>query len=128
MMPKIVNPWQLSFRGGNTAFLQQRPEGASQARAAISPSTPRGVPDEGHIRGNAEFPLGSSMQIAINLVGNASIDRKQAGFIKLRLADVQSPFLPVVIADRQVQQLPTPDSRGEQQDDGEADRLWAQRR
>ena len=62
----------------------------------------------------------------INLIGNATVDRKQTGFIKLRLADVQGRFPPVEVANRQVQQFPTPDARGEQQDDGEADRLWAQ--
>src|SRR5260370_22292527 len=101
---------------------------SAQARAAISPSTPGGVPKEDHIRRNGEFPLASSTQIAINLIGNATVDRKQAGFIKFRLANVQSRFLPVVITDHQVQQFPTPDSRREQQDDREADGLWAKRR
>ena len=67
-------------------------------------------------------------QITINLIGNATVDRKQTGFIEFRFADVQRRFPPVVVADRQVQQLPTPDSRREQQNDGEADDLWAQRR
>src|SRR5215831_5556615 len=123
-MPQIVNPWRFPLRCGNAALLEQGLERASQARAAIRPSTPGGVPYEGRIRRNGEFPSASSTQIMINLIGNATVDRKQTGFIKFRLADVQGRFPPVVVADRQVQQFPTPDACGEQQDDGEADRLW----
>ena len=100
-MPKIVDPWRLSFRGDNAAFLKQRPEGVLQARAAISPSTPGGIPNEGRIRRNGEVSAGSSTQIAINLIGNATIDRKQAGFIEFRLTNQQRRLPPVVITDRQ---------------------------
>src|SRR5258708_18235886 len=125
-VPQIVNPWRFPLRGGNAALLQQGLERASQARAAISPSTPRGVPNEGHIRRNGKVPLASSTQIAINLIRNAPVDRKQEGVVQFRLANVQSRFLPVVITYCQLQQFPTPDSRREQQDDCEADGLWAQ--
>ena len=127
-MSKIVNPRQPPFGSGNPAFLQQRPEGASQARATVRPSTPGGVPYEGRIRRNGEFPPASSTQIAVNLIGNATVDRKQTGFIELRLANVQSRFPFVVIADHHVQQFPAPHSRGEQQENGEACSLRAQRR
>ena len=50
-----------------------------------------------------------------------AIDRKQARFIELRLSNVQGRFLPVVIAERQIQQFAAPDSRGEQQELSQAE-------
>jgi len=75
-MPQIVDSWRFPLRCDNAAFLQQGLERASQAVAAIGPSTPGGVPYEGRFWGNGELPLASSTEISINLIGNATIDRK----------------------------------------------------
>ena len=88
-MPKIVDSWQLPFRGDDAAFLKQGTKTELQARAAVRSSSPAGgVPDEGRIRGNGRFLLGSGTQIPIDLIGNTAMDRKQARFIKLRLPNV----------------------------------------
>jgi hypothetical protein len=88
-MSKVVNPWQPAFGGGDTALSKQRLNRMSQSRAAIRPSTPGGVPDEGRIRGNGELSPGSGSQILIHLFGNRVIDWKQARFIELGLSNVQ---------------------------------------
>jgi hypothetical protein len=48
-VPKVVNPWQLSFGSDDTALLKQGFDGVAQARAAIRSATPRRVPDESRI-------------------------------------------------------------------------------
>jgi hypothetical protein len=113
MAPKIMDSRQPTFCGQYGALFEQGPQRVLQTRAAVSPPSPRGIPDEGSIRGNGEFPLGSITQTTIDLIGNAAIDWKQARFIELRLSDVQSRFSAVVVTERPAQQFPASHSRGE---------------
>ena len=57
--------------------------------------------------------LCANVQVPVDLIGYAVIDRKQARFIELRFANQQRRLAAVVIAKRQPQQLSAPDSRGE---------------
>src|ERR1039458_2373959 len=88
-MPKIVNPWQLSFQRDNAALLKQWPQTELQTRSAISSSTPGGVPDESCVRSSRKPPLLSGAEIALELISNAAVERKQSGFVELRFADKQ---------------------------------------
>jgi len=49
----------------------------------------------------------------INLIGNATVDRKQTGFVKLRFSNQQRQILPVIVAQDETQQLPASDAGSE---------------
>jgi hypothetical protein len=114
MLAKIMDPRRPSFRVHDGALFEQGLQRLSQACAAVSAPTAGSIPDKSCVRGTGEFPLASRTQATIKLIGDASIDRKQAGFIELRFSNVQSRFCLVVVAHRQAQKFPTPDSGGEQ--------------
>src|SRR5262249_47175126 len=69
-MSKVVNAWQLTFRGDDATFLKQGLNSMSQRRAAIRPSAPGGVPNEGRIWGNRKLSPGSGTQTSIHLFGD----------------------------------------------------------
>ena len=128
-VPKIVDPRQLSFRRADAAFLQQGLQAVVQARAGVGAAAPRRIPDEWRVcGGSGGVSAGSGAQIALDLIGDLRVDRKQTGLIELRLPNVQSRFPPVVVTERQIQQFAAPDSRGEQQDDRKASQFRAERR
>ena len=102
-MTKIVNPWKFPFQCDDTALLKQWPQTELQTRSAISSSTPGGVPDESCVWSSCEPPLGSGTQIALDLIGNAAIDRKQSGFVELRFANKQGRLLAIVVAESKLQ-------------------------
>jgi hypothetical protein len=73
-------------------------------------------PYEYCVRGRRESPPGSDAEITLDLIRDLAVDRKQTGLIELRLSNVQSRFVAVVITECQFQQFPAPHSQGEQQD------------
>jgi hypothetical protein len=113
-MSEVVNAWQLSPRRDNAAFLKQGLKSVSQSRAAISSSTPGGVPDQSRIRGNGKFPFSSGTQAFFYLIGNRAVDGKETRFIKLGLSNVKGQLPRIVIPEFQSQQLAAADSRGKQ--------------
>ena len=67
-------------------------------------ASPGRIPHEWCARGLRE-PPGSDAQITLDLIRDIAVDREQAGLIKLRLSNVRSRFLTVVVTERQFQAL-----------------------
>lgn len=72
----------------------------SQSSTGVGPASPGRIPYEWCVRGRREAPPDSDAQITLDLIRDIAIDRKQAGLIKLRLSNMQSRFLAVVVAER----------------------------
>jgi hypothetical protein len=100
----------------------------SQPSTGVGPASPGRIPHERCVHGHREPAPGSDAQITLDLIRDLAVDRKQAGFIKLRLSNVQSRFLAVVVTERQFQQFAAPHSRGEQQDYRKPSQFRAKRR
>lgn len=79
-------------------------------------------------RGHREPPPGSDAQITLDLIRDIAVDRKQARLMKLRLSNVQSRLLAVVVTECQFQQFPAPRSRSEQEDYRKPSQFQAKRR
>jgi hypothetical protein len=73
-----MDPRQFSLGGEDGAFLKEGLQTELQARAAVTPSSLGGIPDEGCICGEGEPSQGPGAQIAIYLRGNPAVERKQA--------------------------------------------------
>src|SRR5271169_2651073 len=100
----------------------------AQSSTGVGPASPGRVPYEWCVRGRWESPPGSDAEITLDLIRDLTVDRKQTGLIKLRLSNVQSRFLAVVVTERQFQQFPAPHSRGEQEDYRKPSQFRAKRR
>src|SRR6516164_3032873 len=96
-------------------MFEERLHTVSQSSTGVRPASPGRIPHEWCVRGHREPPPGSDPQITLDLIRDLAVDRKQAGLIKLRLPNVQSRLLAVVITERQFQQFPAPHSRSEQE-------------
>ena len=95
---------------------KQRPHTIVQSCTRISPASPGSIPYEGRVCRSREPSPSSDAQITLDLVRDLSVDRKQAGLKDFRFPDAQSRFPLVVITECKVQQFPTPNSGGEEED------------
>jgi len=116
-MPEVVDARRESVGGFNAALFKERLDAIGESGASVRAAATDRVPDQRCTRRRWEFQSGSGRKISINLIGNTFMDRQQSCLIELRSPNMQCGLLPVIVAFDQVQQLPAPDSGGEEQDD-----------
>src|SRR5579883_3501056 len=123
-----MDSWRLTFPCGDAALLEERQDTIVQSCTRIRPASLDCIPYEGCVRRSKEPSPGSDVQITLDLIRDISVDRKQAGLKELCFTDAQSRFLMVVVTDGKVQQFPTANSRGEQEDNRWSSYFRAKRR
>ena len=114
---KVMDPWHLSFGVQDATLLKKRPQTQLQPRPIVCSSTLGGIPNESHIWRYRKPTLFSGTQIALDLIGDAGVDRKQAGLMELELSNQQSRVSAVVIAQSELEQFPAPDPSCEQENE-----------
>src|SRR5213594_2601472 len=123
-----MDPWQLSFGVRDATLLKERPQALLQPRSVVCPSALDGIPNESHVRRHRKPVPDSGTQIALDLIGDAGVDRKQAGLMELGLSNQQSRVPAVVIAQSEPEQFPAPDSSCEQENNRKPNHFGAERR
>src|SRR5882724_1999595 len=123
-----MDAWQLSFGVQDAALLKERPQAHLQPRSVVCPSTLSGIPNESHVRRHRKPMPFSGVQITLDLIDDAAVDRKQARLVELGLSNKQGRVLAIVIAQSKTEQLPAPDSSGEQEHNRKPNHFGAERR
>lgn len=70
----------------------------------------------------------SGTQIALDLIGDEGVDRKQAGLMELGLSNQQSGVPAIVVAQSEPEQFPAPDPSCEEENNGKPNHFGTERR